>query len=228
MPQHLCSRNVALFLTPFSQSLLPLPPSPVLLPLPSSSQPQHLRSWNVALAKDVMHLSSSPAFCHYPPALLSSFLFPPTQHLHSRNVALAKDAMQLAPQSPSSGAGASDQSQVATSADGAGSAPTHAELEAARRQLAEAEASVATLRGEQETLMGELMQVRQVAAGKEADLQALSMAYHSLEQENLRLEGEVKTLQSTTETLRASLASAEAAAAAAGLGGGSGGGAAGE
>ncbi|CAI7824524.1 unnamed protein product, partial [Closterium sp. NIES-54] len=147
------------------------------------------------------------------------------QHLRSRNVALAKDAMQLAPQSPSSGAGASDQSQVATSADGAGSAPTHAELEAARRQLAEAEASVATLRGEQETLMGELMQVRQVAAGKEADLQALSMAYHSLEQENLRLEGEVKTLQSTTETLRASLASAEAAAAAAGLGGATGAGA---
>ncbi|CAI7920892.1 unnamed protein product [Closterium sp. NIES-53] len=150
---------VGTWLSRTSQSLLPLPPSPVLLPLPSSSQPQHLRSWNVALAKDVMHLSSSPAFCHYPPALLSSFLFPPTQHLRSRNVALAKDAMQLAPQSPSSGAGASDQSQVATSADGAGSAPTHAELEAARRQLAEAEASVATLRGEQETLMGELMQV---------------------------------------------------------------------
>ncbi|CAI5525137.1 unnamed protein product [Closterium sp. Naga37s-1] len=147
------------------------------------------------------------------------------QHLRSRNVALAKDAMQLAPQSPSSGAGASDQSHVATSADSAGSAPTHAEVEAARRQLAEAEASVATLRGEQETLMGELMQVRQVAAGKEADLQALSMAYHSLEQENLRLEGEVKTLQSTTETLRASLASAEAAAAAAGSGGATGAGA---
>ncbi|CAI5473871.1 unnamed protein product [Closterium sp. Yama58-4] len=162
-----------------------------------------------------IHSPSSPTYgtCHASHLPLSAF-FP----LFS----LLPDPL---PHPHSTCAVATDQSQAATSADGTGSAPTHAELEAARRQLAEAEASVATLRGEQETLMNDLMQVRQVAAGKEADLQALSMAYHSLEQENLRLEGEVKTLQSTTETLRANLASAEAAAAAggsAGAGAGSG------
>lgn len=74
-------------------------------------------------------------------------------------------------------------------------AVNRAEVESLRQQLEVAQQWLEAVREEKSELESEYLQYRQLAAEKENDFKGLSDAYNALEQENVRLDQELKNLR---------------------------------
>lgn len=76
---------------------------------------------------------------------------------------------------------------------------SNTEAETLRQQVQENHRLVEVAREEKRELEAEIHSYKQLLTKQEAELQSLSAAYNSLEQENFRLEGEVKDLRKALE-----------------------------
>eukprot|EP00897_Mesotaenium_endlicherianum_P003630 jgi/Mesen1/3295/ME000191S02426 len=118
------------------------------------------------------------------------------QELRERNATLAGDIV-------SSGGSLNGASDLAESSRRSGYAPSasaavtgahKAEAEALKQQLSDAQSALRAAEEMQASVEVEAGQYRQLAAKHEADLQALSDAYNTLEQDNFRLEAQVQAM----------------------------------
>lgn len=80
-----------------------------------------------------------------------------------------------------------------------GGAVNKAEIESLKQQLEVAQQWVEAVREEKTELENEYGHFKQMAADKENDFKGLSDAYNALEQDNVRLEREVRTLQAALQ-----------------------------
>lgn len=78
----------------------------------------------------------------------------------------------------------------------AGSGSDRVQVETLRRDLQEASQRVEMLKAEKAKIESEALMFQNLAGKLESDLKSLSDAYNSLEQTNIHLEKEVKTLKS--------------------------------
>lgn len=81
------------------------------------------------------------------------------------------------------------------SADKPSSSRERVQVDALRRDLEEASRRVEMLKSERAKIEAEAHNYRNLAGKLESDLKSLSDAYNSLEQDNCRLESEVKVLR---------------------------------